>query len=199
MLAPVTNKTTAANQAAKSVPQGHPITAIESHRVWECPWYAVRQDRILLPDGSEGVYNVVELDDAVWVVPVTTDGQIILLWHYRYPIQQWGWELPAGGGIKRAEDALPAAQRELREEAGGTANDWRFLMQVSTTKGIGTEHAHLYLATGVTMGNTEHEPAEVMTVHTFPIDEVYRMARAGEIHDGIGVLALLLAEPFIRP
>ena len=176
----------------------HPIYPIDSQRVWECPWYAVRQDRIHLPDGSEGVYNVVELADAVWVVPVTTEGEIILLWHYRYPLRMWGWELPSGGGVKSREESLPAAQRELREEAGGTASDWRFLMQISTTKGIGTEHAHLFLATGVTMGLTEHEPAEVMTVHTFPAAEVYRMARAGEIHDGIGVLALLLAEPFLK-
>ena len=176
----------------------HPIIAIDSHRVWECPWYAVRQDRIRLPNGSEGVYNVVELADAVWIVPVTTAGEIVLLWHYRYPLQMWGWELPSGGGIKSQAEVLPTAQRELHEEAGGTATDWRFLMQVSTTKGIGTEHAHLYLATGVTLGSTEHEPAEVMTVYTFPMNEVYRMARAGEIHDGVSVLALLLAEPFLR-
>lgn len=174
----------------------NPITTIDSRRVWDCPWYAVRQDRIHLPDGSEGVYNVVELGDAVWVVPVTTSGEIVLLWHYRYPLQKWGWEL-ASGSVTGGDDVLETAQRELREEAGGTATDWRFLMKVSTVKGIGTEQAHLYLATGVTLGNTEHEPAEVMTVHSFPIGEVYRMARAGEIHDGIGVLALLLAEPFL--
>jgi len=180
------------------MPEDHPITAIDSHRVWECPWYAVRQDRIRLPNGTEGVYNVVELDDAVWVIPVTTSGEIILLWHYRYPLQTWGWEFPSGGGVKSRDEALLAAQRELREEAGGTTSDWRYLMQVSSTKGIGTEHAHLFLATGVTIGSTEHEPAEVMSVHTFPAVEVYRMARAGEIHDGIGVLALLLAEPFLH-
>jgi len=175
----------------------HPLYALESHRVWECPWYAVRQDRIHLPDGSEGTYNVVELADAVWVVPVTTEGEIVLLWHYRYPLQTWGWELPSGGGVRSIEEALPAVQRELREETGGTATAWRYLMRVSTCKGVSTEHAHLYLATGVTLGSTDHEPAEVMTVHTFPAAEVYRMARAGEIHDGVGVLALLLAEPFL--
>lgn len=176
----------------------HPITAIDSRRVWECPWYSVRQDAIRLPDGSQGVYNVVELADAVWVLPVTTAGEIVLLWHYRYPLQTWGWELPSGGGITRAGDVLPTARRELLEEAGGTAANWQFLMKVSTTKGIGTEYAHLYLATGVSLGSTHHEPAEVMTVHTLPINEVYRMARAGDIHDGISVLTLLLAEPLLK-
>lgn len=174
----------------------HPITPLSSRRVWDCQWYSVRQDRIRLPNGSEGEYNVVELPDAVWVVPVTTAGEIVLLWHYRYPLQTWGWELPAGS-IGPDGDALAMAQRELLEEAGGTSPDWRFLMKVSTMKGVGTEYAHLFLATGVTLGAPNHEPAEVMRVQTFPAAEVLRMARAGEIHDGIGALALLLAEAFL--
>lgn len=174
----------------------HPITPLASQRAWECRWYSVRKDRIQLPDGSEGEYNVVELPDAVWVVPVTTTGEIVLLWHYRYPLQSWGWELPAGS-LGPDGDALAMARRELLEEAGGTAADWRFLMKVSTMKGIGTEQAHLYLATGVTLGEPHHEPAEVMRVRTFPAAEALRMAQAGEIRDGIGVLALLLAAPFM--
>jgi ADP-ribose pyrophosphatase len=174
----------------------HPILPLDSRRVWDCPWYGVRQDRIRLPDGSEGVYNVVELPDAIWVVPVTTAGEIVLLRHYRYPLRRWGWEFPSGG-ITPERDARAAAERELLEETGGTASAWRLLMTVSTMKGIGTEQAHLFLATGVRLGATQHEPAEVMTVHTFPASEVLRMARAGEIHDGVGVLALLLAEAFL--
>lgn len=174
----------------------HPITTLDSRRAWECPWYAVRQDRILLPGDVEGVYNVVEMHDAVWIVPVTSDGQIVLLWHYRYPLKAWGWELPSG----RVEDGQTpddAARRELAEEAGGTGADWRFLMRVPTMKGISDEYAHLYCAVGVTLGTTHHEAAEVITVHTFPIAQVMAMARAGEISDAISVLALLLAEPLI--
>ncbi|MEO8606391.1 MAG: NUDIX hydrolase [Chloroflexota bacterium] len=170
----------------------HPITAIDSRRAWECRWYSVRQDRINLPNGSEGEYNIVELPDAVWVVPLTTAGEVVLLYHYRYTLGAWGWELPSGS-ISPGDDALATGQRELAEEAGGTASDWKFLLRASTMKGIGTEYANLYLASGVTLGATHHEPAEVITVHTFSIKEAVRMARAGEIHDAISVLALLLA------
>ncbi len=175
----------------------HPIVPLDSRRAWDCPWYGVRTDRIRLPDGSEGVYNVIELPNAVWVVPVTEDGQIVLLWHYRYPLSKWIWELPAGG-IRDSEPLL-TAQQELREEAGGVAADWRLLMKVCTMKGIGNEYAYLYLATGVRLGATDHEPAEVMTIHLLPIAEVLRMARAGEIEDAQSVLALLLAEPLLVP
>ncbi len=174
----------------------HPITAIDSRRAWDCPWYGVRQDRILLPDGSEGVYNVLELPDAVWILPVTTTGEVVLLRHYRYPLQKWIWELPAGH-VEAGDEPLESAQRELREETGGEASEWRFLLKSNTMKGIGTETAHLFLATGVTLGATAHEPAEVMTVHPLPAAEVLRMARAGEIEDAISVLALLLAEPHL--
>ncbi len=171
----------------------HPITPIDSRRAWDCPWYGVRQDRINLPNGTEGVYNVLELPDAVWVVPVTEAGEIVLLRHYRYPLQKWIWELPAGS-ISRGDNPLMTAQRELREEAGGTSTEWHFLMKAATMKGIGTEYAHLYVAMGVVLGATEHEPAEVMTIHPMPATQVFSMARAGEIEDAMSVLALLLAE-----
>lgn len=174
----------------------HPITTLDSRRAWECPWYAVRQDRILLPNGAEGVYNVVEMHDAVWVVPVTTDGQIVLLWHYRYPLKAWGWEVPSGR-VDDGQTPDETARRELEEEAGGMAADWRFLMRVPTMKGIGDEYAHLYLAADVTLGATRHEAAEVITVHRFPIARVMAMARAGQISDAISTLALLLSEPFL--
>lgn len=174
----------------------HPIIPLSSRRAWECPWYAVRQDRILLPGGAEGVYNVVEMHDAVWVVPVTAAGDIVLLWHYRYPLKAWGWELPSGR-IDDGQTADETARRELAEEAGGTAVDWRFLLRTPTMKGIGDEYAHLYLATGVTLGATHHEPAEVLTVHTLPAARVLAMARGGDISDAVSCLALLLAEPFL--
>jgi ADP-ribose diphosphatase len=171
----------------------HPITRIDSRRAWECAWYGVRQDRIRLPDGGEGVYNVLEHPDAVWIVPVTTAGEIVLIHHFRYPLQQWNWEVPSGS-ITSGESPLQAAQRELREEAGGAAANWRFLMRLSTMNGIGTEYANLFLATGVTLGATAHEPAEVMAIHPLPAPEVIRRARAGEINDVVSVLAVLLAE-----
>ena len=81
----------------------HPIVPLDSRRAWECPWYSVRQDRIALPDGGEGVYNVVELPDAVWVVPVTAEGQ---RWRRRHPWPRvWGWPIPGGVTDRRAAGA----------------------------------------------------------------------------------------------
>jgi hypothetical protein len=65
-------------------------------------------------------------------------------------------------------------------------------------KGIGDQYGHLYLATGVTLGRTAHEPAEVMTVHTIPAAQALQMARAGEIADAVSALLLVLAERLLE-
>jgi ADP-ribose pyrophosphatase len=171
----------------------HPILPVESKIAWSCPWYSVRQDRILLPNGSEGVYNVVDMRDGVWVLPVTTEGEAVLLRTYRYPLKTWSWELPSGG-VELGHEPLETAQRELAEEAGGTAAEWRLLMRVSPLTGVSTLRAHLYLANGVTLGHTHHEATEVMTVHRMPLVKAIDMARTGEIEDAVSALALLLAE-----
>jgi 8-oxo-dGTP pyrophosphatase MutT (NUDIX family) len=174
-----------------------PITTIDSRIAWECPWYAVRQDRIQLPDNSEGVYNVIEMAGSVWVVPITPAREVVLIHNYRYTLGEWCWELPAGG-IEEGQTPLEAAQQELREEAGGTATDWQFLLRASTLNGIGDHYGHFFLATGVTLAQPQHERAEVMTVHTFPLEVALQMARAGEINDAVSVMALLLAAPLVE-
>jgi len=170
-----------------------PITTLDSHIAWECPWYRIRQDRIRLPDGSEGIYNVVQKNDCVFIVPLTAAGEVVMIYCYRHTLGEWCWELPAGS-LKDGQSPLQAAQSELWEEVGGAAADWRLLLKVSTMKGLGTERAYIYLATGVLLGQAHPEPAEVITVHTLPVAEALRMARAGEINDAASVMALLLAE-----
>ncbi len=174
-----------------------PFTVISSRIAWSCPWYAIRQDQIRLPDGSEAVYNVLEKVDAVWIVPVTPTGEIVMIHNYRHTLDEWCWEVPAGG-IKPGQTPLQAAQEELREEIGGASDGWHFLLKAATMNGLGTERGHLYLALDVTLGEPHHEAAEVMTVHPLPLDEVLGMARAGAIDDLQSVTALLLAEPLIR-
>jgi len=169
-----------------------PFTIIGSRVAWDCPWYAVRQDDLILPDGRPGVYNVIDKCHAVWIVPVTPQGEIVLIHNYRHTLGEWCWELPAGG-IKAGQTPLEAAQAELNEEIGGTAANWRFLLRAATMNGLGNELGYFYLATGVALGPTHHEPTEVMTLHPLPLAEAVRMARAGQINAALSIAALLLA------
>ena len=159
--------------------------------VWACPWYSVRQDEILLPDGRPGVYNIVKKEAAVWILPVTTENQVVLIRHYRYTVDDWCWEIPAGG-VKAGQKPEEAARAELAEEVGGQARQLEYLGHSYMANGICDEVGHFFLATGVTLGEPDHEAAEVIEVHLKSIPEVLKMARANEINDAPSELVILL-------
>ncbi len=170
-----------------------PFKTTSSRVVWKSQWYEVRQDKIVLPDGSKGVYNVVQHPGAVWIIPVTTLGEVVLLYHYRYTVDDWCWEIPAGG-LKPGLTPEEVARQELLEETGGIPASFEYFGQFYTANGICNEVAHIYIASGVVIGDPAHEPAEVIEIHPTPIREALRMARANEISDGPTALALLLCE-----
>lgn len=168
-----------------------PFQTLSSRVVWSCPWYQVRQDDILTPDGRPGTYNVIEKTDAVWIVPVTPERQIAMIYQFRYTTGEWGWEIPAGS-LKPDQTPLAAALDELREEVGGVAEELEYIGRFFLANGICNEAGHIFLATGVRLGPTHHEAAEVMSVHLKPIAEALEMARTCHISDGPSALALLI-------
>jgi ADP-ribose pyrophosphatase len=171
---------------------------LDSKYLWQSRWYNLRQDRLRMPEGREFTYTLVDHPGAAWVVPVTAEGQVALIWQYRYAVDDWCYEVPAGG---LSPDLTPeeAARRELLEEIGGTAADLRYVGQFYTSNGISNEIAYVYLATGVELGRTQREPTELMEIRLVPVEEAIRMAREGEISDGPSALALLWCEPLLRP
>lgn len=160
--------------------------------VWSCPWYDVRQDQIILADGLPGVYNIVQKQPAVWILPVTADGQIAMIKTYRYTVDDWCWEIPAGG-IKQGQTPLDAARAELAEEVGGEAQQFDYIGQSYIANGFSNEIGHFYLATGVSLAEPDHEPAEVIQIYLKPIPEVLEMARRNQISDAPSALAILLS------
>jgi ADP-ribose pyrophosphatase len=169
---------------------------LSSRYLWRSPWYNLRQDRLRTPQGHEFTYTLIDHPGAVWVVPLTAGGQIVLIRQYRYTVADWCYEVPAGG---LGSDLTPeeVAQRELLEEVGGTASELRSLGQFYTSNGISNEVAYVYLATGVELGDTHREPTELMEICLMPVEEALRMARQGEIADGPSALALLWCEPLL--
>ena len=158
--------------------QEHVFETLSRRYVWQSRWYNVRQDQLRAPDGSEFTYTVIEKPHAVWIVPVTTDGDLVLIDQYRYPIGDWCLEIPSGNVEPGMEPAAMAA-RELREEIGGTAQRLVRIGDFYTMNGIGDEIAEIYLALGVTMGEPQREITEVIRLQAVPVDEALRYGAHG--------------------
>ena len=136
--------------------------------------------------------DAVDRPGAVSVLPLTGDGS----GHYHYPVDDWCYEV-AAGGLSPGFTPEEVARRELLEEVGGTASELRYIGQFYTSNGISNEAAYVYLATGVVLGETHREPTELMEMRLVPVEEALRMARFGEITDGPSALALLWCEPLL--
>lgn len=170
---------------------------LDSRYLWQSQWYNLRQDRLRTPESGEFTYTLVDHPGAAWVVPVTTEGQIALIWQYRYTVDDWCHEVPAGG-LSSGLGPEEAARRELLEEIGGTAAKLSYVGRFYTSNGISNEIAYVYLATGVELGKPHREPTELMEVRLVPVDEALRMARSGEISDGPSALALLWCQSLMQ-
>jgi ADP-ribose pyrophosphatase len=175
-----------------------PIGTVSSSIAWSCPWYNIRQDEILLPDGSSGTYNIVQKAPSVWIVPVTADGKIVLLRQYRYTVDDWCWEVPAGS-VKHGQTPWQAAITELREETGGFSRRWTAVGPLYTANGICNEVGHIFVAHDVKLQQPAHEPAEVIKIHLKPAAEALQMAQENQINDGLSALALLLSQAHLPP
>ena len=173
-----------------------PYTITDSQIVWSCPWYGVRRDGVLLPDGRHGEYNVVQKGDAVIVVPLTAAQEVVLIRVYRHTLDRWAWEVPAGS-IKPDQSPDTAVLAELAEEVGGEPDRLHLLGEFYSMNGISNEKGYYYVAEGVSLGEMSHEPMEMMSRHVRPFADVMGMVAQGEIVDSLTVLALMLVRDYL--
>ncbi len=169
----------------------NPWKTRSSRVVYDNPWVRVREDEVLRPDGSPGIYGVVHFKNrAVGVLPVDQDGRIWLVGQYRYPLQAYSWEIPEGGSPE-SESLEDTARRELREEAGLTAGRLELVATAHLSNSVSDELGYVFRATELTAGTAEPEGSEQIEVRRVEWMEAQRMLRSGEITDSLSVIALL--------
>jgi 8-oxo-dGTP pyrophosphatase MutT (NUDIX family) len=165
---------------------------------YENAWIRVHHDDVVRPDGADGVYGVVEFRNvAVGVVAVGDDDRLILVGQFRYTHDAYSWEIPEGG-VPLDEDPLAGAKRELAEETGYEATDWRELLRLATSNSVTDERGVVYLARGLTPGTPHPEGTEELRTRWVTIDEAVSMIDRGEIVDAMSQVAILrvaLARP----
>ncbi len=143
------------------------------------------------PAGPPVLREIVEHPGSVVVLPVLSDGRVLLVRQYRYAARDFLWELVAGG-IERGEKASQAARRELKEETGYEARRFERLLSFFPSPGILSEVMHLYRATGLRAGRAQPEADEALEARAFSRRELERMLRRGRLRDAKTVLGVLL-------
>ena len=175
---------------------GEPWEVLNSEYLLRTPWRSVRVDRLRLHTGDETDYIYLEAPDAAFVVPLTTDGQIVVVRQYRHPLRAWVWEIV--GGMIGTDTPAEAAHRELAEEIGGRCRELIPLASYYPVAGTIAARHHAFLALDVELGETAHEPMELLEIVLLDPDEAFARARDGRIDESQSALALLMAEPHVR-
>lgn len=164
---------------------------------YENPWIKVEEHQVLNPSGNPGIYGKVHFKNiAIGVIPIDENGNTWIVGQYRYPLDEYSWEIIEGGG-KLGIDPLVSAKRELLEEAGIVAEEWELLAKLHTTNSVADEVGLIYIAKKLSFTEAIPEETEQLQLKKIQVKELIQMAMDGKITDslsliGIFKLALLL-------
>jgi 8-oxo-dGTP pyrophosphatase MutT (NUDIX family) len=159
----------------------------------------LRIETVKLPNGATADLELMHHVGASAVAAVDEAGRVVLIRQFRFAAGGYLWELPAGILQSPNEPPADCAQRELREETGLTAREWRALGSMFTTPGFCDERIHLFLARGLEQREHARDHDEVITeVRSVALDEALAMVRRGEIVDGKTIAGLYLASDVLR-
>ncbi|MCV7279181.1 NUDIX hydrolase [Mycolicibacterium flavescens] len=179
----------------------HDFETVSSETLYVGSIFALRADEVRMPGGHTARREVVEHYGAVAVLAMDDDRNIVLVYQYRHPFGRRLWELPAGLLDLGGEPPHVTAARELEEEAGLSATDWRVLVDLNSAPGFSDESVRVYLATGLTdIGRPEAADEEAdMTLRWVPLEEAVRMVMSGEIVNSLAVGGILAANAVTDP
>ena len=148
-------------------------------------------DDIIQPDGKEAKREYAKHLGAVCVVPLTEEGEVIMVKQFRYAHHKNFLEIPAGKLDYAGEDRYSAALRELREETGAICETLTHIGDIVPSPAILTERISMYLAEGLTFGETEYDEGEFIEIVKIPLEKLVEMIMSGEIEDAKTQTAIL--------
>lgn len=171
--------------------KGNPWKTKEIKEVYENPWIKVEEHDVLNPAGNNGIYGKVQFKNkALGIIPLDSEGFTWIVGQHRYPLDEYSWEIPMGGG-PIGDDILESAKRELKEETGLTAKKWTEVLRIHTSNSVTDEEGFVFLAEDLKEGATEFEETEVLTIKKISFKELVSMVMNGGITDGISIAGIL--------
>lgn len=176
-------------------PHGKPWVRGPGRLVYDNPWIRLTEYQATAPTGNTTVYGLVSFKNyAVAILPLFDDGTTVLVGQNRLPFADYSWEIPEGGGALDV-DPLESARRELAEETGLQAAEWREVLRAQLSNSVTDERAFGYIATGLSPAGDGHglDDTEALEKVRVPFSEALEAAVAGDLEDILTVAMLLKA------
>ena len=171
----------------------NPWKTLSTQLIYENPWIRVTESQVINPGGGAGIYGVVHFKNkAIGIVPVDEQGFTWLVGQHRYPLDEYSWEIPEGGG-PLGTDVLESAKRELKEETGMEAANWTLISRIHTSNSVCNEEGFIFLAQQLTFGQSQPEETEQLAVRKIHLSEAVEMVMQNQITDSLSIAGLLKA------
>lgn len=160
-------------------PEENPWKITSAKNVYDNPWINVTEYQVINPSGNPGIYGKVHFKNiAIGVLPLDDELNTYLVGQFRFPLNQYSWEMPEGGGPE-GTDPLESAKRELLEETGLKAAQWTEIQRMHLSNSVSDELSIIYLARDLSQFEAEPEDTEQLTIHKIPFAEMYQMVCNG--------------------
>jgi 8-oxo-dGTP pyrophosphatase MutT (NUDIX family) len=173
--------------------ENNPWQTLSTQVIYTNPWIQVTESQVINPGGGPGIYGVVHFKNkAIGIVPVDEEGYTWLVGQYRYPLNEYSWEIPEGGG-PLGTDVLESAKRELKEETGMEAAQWTPLSRIHTSNSVCDEEGFLFLARQLTFGESQPEETEQLVVRKIHLRDAVTMVMQDQITDSMSIAGILKA------
>lgn len=163
----------------------------DSRIVAESTFFTLREDDVIMADGEEKIYTMLDIPDFAGVLPVY-DEKLVMVENYRYPTDEFVMELPAGL-IDEGESPEETAKRELEEETGFILKDYEKLCEYNPIASLNTQKAYLFLGEAEKGGEINHDHGEDMKVRSISIKEIYEMLDERKLSHPHTMIALFYA------
>lgn len=168
----------------------NPWTVLSGKNMYDNAWIRVTEFDVINPNGGYGIYGKIHFKKmAVGALPLDEDFNTYLVGQYRFPLNEYSWEIPEGGG-EFTESPLDSAKRELLEETGLVADEWKAILTLHLSNSVSDETAIIFLAQKLEQRSPLPEETEELMIKKIPFEQAYQMVEEGKITDAMSVAAI---------
>lgn len=156
----------------------------------------MREDKVIRPDGKDGIYGVIEKQDGIGIVLLDDQNRVYLAGQWRYVTGKYSLSI-IGGTREKGESPLVSAKRELLEETSFVAKRWKHLITFYPSIEVFNEKAYVFLARDLSEVKGQTDTIEDVRTKKVPFEKALDMIQKGEITDGFAIVGLLMAQKYI--